>query len=58
MTENCELTDYELTYMSKSIDDLQPSSNDLLVLVRANATFQSRHGSPQQAAVMLEELRK
>lgn len=37
---------------------LQPKSPSLPVLMRANADFQLKNGSPQQAAKMLEELRK
>lgn len=36
----------------------QPKSPSLPVLMRANADFQLKNGSPQQAAKMLEELRK
>ncbi|XP_061171362.1 signal recognition particle subunit SRP72-like [Saccostrea echinata] len=36
----------------------QPQSPSLPVLMRANADFQLKNGSPQQAAKMLEELRK
>lgn len=36
----------------------QPKSPTLPMLMRANADFQLKNGSPQQAAKMLEELRK
>jgi hypothetical protein len=36
----------------------QPDSGELVALMRSNANFQLKHGSPQEATAMLEELRK
>ncbi|XP_064630339.1 signal recognition particle subunit SRP72-like [Lineus longissimus] len=35
-----------------------PDSDELIALMRANANFQLKHGSPKEATTMLEELRR
>lgn len=47
---------FMMTYLFLLV--LQPNSPELMVLMKANAKFQMKHGDPQQAASLLEEISK